>query len=751
MKEYLDELKNKNKELKSRKEGETEAVDVKEEKEHGWLYWMFVNIGKRSIGFWKKHKILGTLLGFLLLYILFIGRSAYQPAFIWIRRYFLLVLLLLALALWFRRMFKRSVLKGKIISTVSFLALLAIGIFLGRQIYEYLGLYTHYKQLNKVELSALPQTDHERIQPLNSVATLVRQESLSETEAATSPRFTRRQDGSYDFSMAVGPSPKYKVQQFSKDLYRVISVSATAPAPNFSAENQHDAKFDVGELLIFSRRTKNAVIRSMPIWRYFNYEPVETYFIENDEGEFVQVTSLVKWKGLLIPRPVFGGVTVINQLEKRSFGNTVKRILFGKGKYIKPVDIGQYAYLKGQNLVPEKVSRFTANSYRFQEGFLAPIPGYHEGDIRIPVLKTDQNAMPFVAYFIWDDVNDAENKLYHFYGLEPFEKDKHGLNSSVFIPADGLGKVYYMDHAKRQDAYIGSSAVGSKIIESRKNYDWSKNNAVEFRPFIKRIDGKTRFFWLSTVVTKTDESGESFIGGSIPEVTITDARYSQVVWINRDNLPDTKRWNNQISDELRDYWGESRVGNVKNKEFGEHEGVTSLSKIDLSDNDPIRYSNLLIEGIADTVASYPLEYWLGHKDIDTLTKLLLQREFAVSNDKETFSIMDSILTENTNTRPLYIYSFNKIMAQADGALAELVGEISGQFLVNNPCAYFKYVNTGGLDSNVELWEDFLGFALGYSIKYPEGLKVIDSKIENCNEHVEEWSILKTKLLARLKP
>jgi|GEM_PF-289054 len=560
IKDFLEEARKKNEAEQTaeaiEQAAQEAAVIETEEKEHNALYWIFHNTGKSMKGFFKRNKLLSIVLLLVLALALFLMRSSIQPGVVFLRRYFLLFVIFAVITYFLLRNWPRKTVAQKFGRAGVILGLFAVLYFFGRPVYEYVGLSIHYNKIEKVELNELPETFNERIQPLNAIRTLTNQELLSETESATDPKFIRRKDGSYSFSMALGPSPKYKVQQVSKDMEKVIAVSATSPAPDFSAGSQHDAHFDIGEFLVFSRRTDIAAVKSLNFLQYWNYEPADVRFIEDDNGNWVQVVSLVKWKGLFIPRPVFGGVIVIEQNDIEDFATVSKRVLFGRGKFISADDIEDHEFLRGQNIIPIKVSEWIAKSFRFQEGFFAPMPGYHEGDIRIPKLKSDQNAMPFIAFFQFNKVNSGEDKLYNYFGLEPYEETKLGLNTSLFIPSDGVGPNYYMDHSERQDAYIGSSAVYSKIIESRKNYDWNINHPAEFRPFIRNIGGKPRFFWLSTVVTKSNEEGSQFIGGTIPEVTLTDARYSQVVWVSRDNLPNTRMWPVQIEEELKDYWAD---------------------------------------------------------------------------------------------------------------------------------------------------------------------------------------------------
>ena len=56
----------------------------------------------------------------------------------------------------------------------------------------------------------------------------------------------------------------------------------------------------------------NVLIRGM----LFNFtEPSDTFYMKNDQGDWVQVVSLIKWKGFLFPYPTFGGVMVIDNGE----------------------------------------------------------------------------------------------------------------------------------------------------------------------------------------------------------------------------------------------------------------------------------------------------------------------------------------------------------------------------------------------------------------------------------------------------
>ena len=68
---------------------------------------------------------------------------------------------------------------------------------------------------------------------------------------------------------------------------------------------------------------------------------------------------------------------------------------------------------------------------------------------------------------------DTYSGLYHWFGLEPIGEERTSLSFSVIIPADGTDKLYYYNHSAKKEGMAGVSAMPLKVMESRKEYDWS--------------------------------------------------------------------------------------------------------------------------------------------------------------------------------------------------------------------------------------------------------------------------------------
>ncbi|WP_348661888.1 hypothetical protein [Croceibacter atlanticus] len=513
--------------------------------------------------YWKKgrkQKLIIVFGSVLLLLLLFFLRDDYQPILLFIRKYIFLILLggiFLAFAF---RAFRHS---ETFFKRIAYLALIAGVFFAGwnvgwkLELYEYMQTYNVYNNLDKVEIDELPLTTNERIQPYNNILTMA-YESISETQEVSLPQLVRV-DSENKWTMAVQPAQEYTWQRVNDNTEEVFSVESTSPFPRFSNENRIPVTFSIGESLAFSRNTYNAVVQRFNIFQLFNLEPSEVFYMKNDTGAWVQVVSLIKWKGFFFPYPTFGGVMIIDSGE-HNFNDYVERMTIGKGLYVSPDQMDNYPFLRKQNTLAEQISKLQAESLKFLAGFSDPLPWNMETAVKIPDLKDDENTQPYVTDFIFDDVdNTAFNGLYHWFGLEPIGEERTSLAFSVFVPADGTQKLYYYNHAAKKEGLAGVSAMPLKVIESKKEYDWDNNRPVEFRPYIKHIGERKRMFVLGTVTAKRKDS-KKFDGSATPDLALVDVQYRDVIWIDAKH---PSSWEKTIYNQMAEVWSTAEGLNLK--------------------------------------------------------------------------------------------------------------------------------------------------------------------------------------------
>ena len=499
----------------------------------------------------KKQKRNLSILGIVFLLAIFFLRDDYQPALLFLRKY-IFVVLMVGLFLWFTvSKFRGAASAGRrLLILLGMIAFFASLWFFGWKLnlYQYMQTYNVFNNLNKVELNELPLTQNERIQPFNNIVTMA-YESVGETQEVSLPQLVRV-DSTNQWTMAVQPAKEYTWQRINDNTEEIFSVESTSPFPRFSNENRIPVTFSIGESLAFSRNTYNAVVQRFNIFQLFTMEPSDVFYMKNDVGEWVQVVSLIKWKGFFFPYPTYGGVMVI-AAGKHNFKDYLERISVGKGTYIPPSAIKNYPFLNSQNTLAEKVSRIQAQSLQFLGGFTDPLPWNMKTAVKIPELPDDQNQQPFVTDFNFEGMKvEAKDGLYHWFGLEPIGDERTSLAFSVMIPADGTDKLYYYDHAAKKEGMAGVSAMPLKVVESRKEYDWSANKAVEFRPFIKFIAGRKRLFVLGTVAAVRDSS-KQFDGAATPDLALVDAEYRDVIWIDAKH---PSNWTTTILEQLGETW-----------------------------------------------------------------------------------------------------------------------------------------------------------------------------------------------------
>ncbi|MBT8262598.1 MAG: hypothetical protein KJO05_07230 [Bacteroidia bacterium] len=545
----------------------------------------------------RKQRRVVVIGGIILVLLLFFLRDDYQPALLFVRKY-IFMLLICGLFLGFTiSKFRSAPSAGRrLLIMLGIIAFFATLWFFGSklQLYSYMQTYNVFRNLNKVEIHELPLTRNERIQPYNNIVTMA-YESIGETQEVSPPQLVRV-DSSNQWTMAVQPSKEYTWQRISDDTEEIFTVESTSPFPRFSGENRVPVIFSIGESLAFSRNTYNAVVQRFNFFQLFTLEPSEVFYMKNDNGKWVQVVSLIKWKGFFFPYPSYGGVMIVDPGE-HDFSDYLERITIGKGTYIPPEEIKNYPFLTKQNTLAEKVSRLQAQSLQFLGGFTDPLPWNMETAVKIPDLKDDENMQPFVTDFDFDTMEtDAYSGLYHWFGLEPVGEERTSLSFSVMIPADGTDKLYYYNHAAKKEGLAGVSAMPLKVIESRKEYDWNVNKPVEFRPFVKEIGGRKRMFVFCTVAAKREDS-KKFDGSATPDLALVDTEYRDVVWIDAKH---PSQWESAILEQLGETWKSSE--NLKDEDIWPNRIEIDLNEI--KEMDSIMFNSIsekLKEAVLDSI------------------------------------------------------------------------------------------------------------------------------------------------------
>ena len=512
---------------------------VKDRSAFGWFIHKTFEGVRSQFARRPKVTIIATV---VFLALLFHFRWAYQPLVVGLRMYMGAVIIMAitgSLAWWFTK--KRSG-KVRFIAIVGSHVLMAFVLFLATPVNRYVTSYLGYNSLKIVDLESLPTTANERVLPKRVVETLVNERVGDSRYSPTEADLVNSGTGDV-WTLAIEPSRFFG--RFNGQVTEIVKIPADSPSPDFSRTNRIDVKFNTGENMLWGDNIRRCTTRGFGLFRFMNYEPGNILYMQDDNEEWVQVVSLIRWKGIFFPRPEFGGVQILRQEKSVPGWRRFLQPIIGCGQYVSPKKIHKYPFLQGQNLVAPQVSRFIAESFRFQNGFTAPLPGVHKGDIRIPDLSDDVNPQPFTMHFKMP--GETEGELYAYFSLEPYKSDaldtydSRGLSVSLFVPADGSRQVYQYRHADRGASLIGVSAVTPKVEESKDTVNWDQFRPVEHRPFIRTMKNsqgvsETRLLWMTTVVrvsnTNAEDGQRELVAGTMPSIVITDARTGVVVWVD---------------------------------------------------------------------------------------------------------------------------------------------------------------------------------------------------------------------------
>jgi hypothetical protein len=534
--------------------------------EEPWSFREFVEIQAEKFRNWSvRHRVLTALLVVFLIAIgigLYTERPYYQPWQVQVWKYSGVVVIVVGLLCVLWKLLRHPSLK-KVVGSVSMTVIVVSLVIWGPRIYSYNVLWLRHVTLNNVAITDW-ETEYERSLPLRGVYALTLESMNQQVRQPALPDFVRVGPGNtFGWTMAIEPKAGITWLDFNRifsPIDEVITVPSGELSPTLARYRPTKVNFTIGEGLKFSRNTDACVRRTFGPLRMWSYEPGNVLYMPDDSGRMVQVVSLIKWEGLWkwFPWPAvpkFGGVQLIEQGET----DIISRNLFGCGAWIPAEKVKDHAFLRGQNLVPYEVSRFAAESLRFQAGYFGPLPVSRQGDIRIPDMPADMNELPFVMFFKVGP-NDP-GKLYQYFALEPDDPEKQGLSASLLYPGDGIGPIYTRAHAALGEDLSGPTIVADKVRASRDTVQWDRFAPIEARPYIRKLPDKdgvvaTRFLYMTTIVAYKkgiDGAPRQFTLDSVPNIVFYDARHKRAVWVDQH---DPASWPKQLTDALGAVWAE---------------------------------------------------------------------------------------------------------------------------------------------------------------------------------------------------
>jgi hypothetical protein len=140
-------------------------------------------------------------------------------------------------------------------------------------------------------------------------------------------------------------------------------------------------------------------------------------------------------------------------------------------------------------------------------------------------------------------------------------------------------------------------------------------------------------------------------------------------------------------------------------------------------------------------------YYLADLDLRTIAERIMNDELLPSDNFITFRILDSLSSPNVETRKYFLPVFNKILLQADGALAEVMGTPIIEYLKQYPK---EFISTTESDKLYELYSNYAAYELYFSDDYKSAIAELErTALSNCqdcpnSEHIKNFLKLTAK-------
>lgn len=168
-------------------------------------------------------------------------------------------------------------------------------------------------------------------------------------------------------------------------------------------------------------------------------------------------------------------------------------------------------------------------------------------------------------------------------------------------------------------------------------------------------------------------------------------------------------------------------------------------------NDPNKQTTRTNSSFVELIGGKPIDHYLKDDRVSQIAKMFYKGQWAISDDEGTFGFLDSVLTDNTDTRPFYFLVFNQALKISDGAVSEYISTVCSRFLAKYPCEFIAMSGDKKYNLDIEKWTDFIGFDLYDSSNYTAYIADIERKVKrSCGNEVPEWDRLSRKLWDKLE-
>ena len=105
------------------------------------------------------------------------------------------------------------------------------------------------------------------------------------------------------------------------------------------------------------------------------------------------------------------------------------------------------------------------------------------------------------------------------------------------------------------------------------------------------------------------------------------------------------------------------------------------------------------------------QYYLTDLELREVAQLIVEDSIHPTDNNVTFSIMDSIVSGNLESRNYFSTAFDVIVIKSDGALSEVIGQYCINSIYRNPNELLNWLSIGKLESTPESIVGYITYEL----------------------------------------
>ncbi|NLR95117.1 SH3 domain-containing protein [Flammeovirga agarivorans] len=213
---------------------------------------------------------------------------------------------------------------------------------------------------------------------------------------------------------------------------------------------------------------------------------------------------------------------------------------------------------------------------------------------------------------------------------------------------------------------------------------------------------------------------------------------------------ENKNWYKLNFNHLEGFIHSSRVSDIKSLgksyKFSDNQIDKNLPKYEQPTIDSNRNKKFTRQ-----IDGKPITYFLNHTSIDIYSKMYYQGIYQISDSEITFNLLDSVTTDNIDTRKFYLFNFSNILQESDGALSEAIGSYCLNYLKKYPLEVNLLKTKLYQDNSYEKFISFSAFEIYFSENpYEELDNLFNDIMYNYSEYEQELLFIKKDIFTILK-